>query len=74
MGQLVAEAVARAPELNRAGMREGLQLIKMVPAAEGYDGTMLGFGRFDRGALKGRYLVLRQWRDGRTVELEPLAS
>jgi len=73
MGQLVAEAIARAPELNRSGMREGLEHIKMVPAAEGYDGTTLGFGRWDRGALKGRYLVLRQWQDGETVELEPLA-
>ncbi len=72
MGQLVAEGVARAPELSRSGIREGLQEIKMVPAAEGYDGTTLGFGRWDRGALKGRYLVLRQWRDGETVELDPL--
>jgi hypothetical protein len=30
---------------------------------------VLGFGRWDRGALKGRYLVLRQWRDGDSVEL-----
>jgi hypothetical protein len=36
---------------------------------EGYDGTTLGFGRWDRGALKGRYLVLRRWVDRRSVEL-----
>ena|GEM_PF-562007 len=70
MGQLVAEAVARAPELNRSGILAGLEQIKRIPAAEGYDGTTLGFGRWDRGALKGRYLVLRQWRDGRSVELD----
>ena len=72
MGQLVAEAIARAPELNRSGIREGLEHTKMVPAAEGYDGTTLGFGRWDRGALKGRYLVLRRWQDGQTIELDPL--
>ncbi len=24
----------------------------------------------DRGALHGRYLVLRQWRDGKSVQVE----
>ena len=56
-------------ELNREGIKEGLEQIKVVPAAEGYDGTTLGFGRWERGALKGRYLVMRQWRDGVSVEL-----
>jgi len=27
----------------------------------------MGFGRCERGALKGRYLVVRSWRDGRSV-------
>jgi hypothetical protein len=27
----------------------------------------MGFGRCDRAALKGRYLVVRQWHDGRSV-------
>jgi branched-chain amino acid transport system substrate-binding protein len=71
MGQLVAEAVARAQELTRPGVKDGLERIKLVPAAEGHDGTALGFGRWDRGALKGRFLVLRRWRDGTSVELEP---
>ncbi|MDQ1361369.1 MAG: branched-chain amino acid transport system substrate-binding protein [Acidimicrobiaceae bacterium] len=69
MGQLVAEAIARAPELNRFGIRAGLEETKLIPAAEGHQGTTLGFGRWDRGALKGSYLVLRQWKDGQTVEL-----
>jgi len=69
MGQLVAEAIARSWELNREGFKEGLEQIKVVPAAEGYDGTTLGFGKWDRGALKGRYLVMRQWRDAVSVEL-----
>ncbi len=33
------------------------------------EGTLLGFGIQDRGALHGRYLVLRQWQGGRTLEV-----
>lgn len=69
MSQLLAEGLARATEHTRAGVREGLEQIKWVPAAEGYEGTMLSFGHYDRGALHGRYMVLRQWRDGVSVEL-----
>lgn len=28
----------------------------------------MGFGNWDRGALKGPYLVLREWRAGQSVE------
>jgi ABC-type branched-subunit amino acid transport system substrate-binding protein len=69
LGRLVAEALARAPEPGRRGVRRGLEAVKWLPAAEGREGTILGFGHCDRAALHGQYLVLRQWRDGRTVEL-----
>jgi branched-chain amino acid transport system substrate-binding protein len=69
MGQLVAEGIARAPELTRSGIKDGLEHIKLVRAAEGHEGTSLGFGKWERGALKGRYLVLRQWRDTVSIEL-----
>lgn len=69
LGRLVAEGIARAPELTREGMKHGLELVKWLPAAEGHEGTLLGFGVQDRGALHGRYLVVRQWREGETVEL-----
>jgi hypothetical protein len=69
LGQLVAEGLARAPELTRVGVRDGLELVKLVPAAEGRAGTTLSFGRCDRGALHGEYLVLRQWREGSSVEV-----
>jgi branched-chain amino acid transport system substrate-binding protein len=68
LGTLVAEALARTEELSRDGIRDALERIKMVPAAEGERGTYLGFGRWDRAALKGRFLVLRTWRDGRSVQ------
>lgn len=69
LGQLVAEGLARAPELTREGVRDGLEAIKWVPAVEGHEGTMLSFGTQDRGALHGRYLVLRRWESGTSVEV-----
>jgi len=30
----------------------------------------MGFGYYDHAALKGEYLVLREWRDGRTVQVD----
>ena len=68
MGRLLAEGIARAPELTRAGIRAGLERVKALPAATGRAGTLMGFGNWDRGALKGPYLVLREWRGGRSVE------
>lgn len=68
-GRLVAEGLARATELTREGVKTGLEQVKWLPAAEGMEGTTLGFGIQDRGALHGRYLVLRQWLGGRTVEV-----
>lgn len=69
LARLAIEGIARAQEYTRAGIRTGLEQIKWLPAAEGEDGTLLGFGIQDRGALHGRYLVPRQWLDGRTVEV-----
>ena len=30
----------------------------------------MGFGVWDHAALKGEYLVLREWRDGKTVQVD----
>ena len=70
LGRLVAEGLARAPERTREGVKEGLEQVKWLPAAEGHEGTLLGFGKQDRGALHGRYLVLRQWQGGKSVEVD----
>jgi ABC-type branched-subunit amino acid transport system substrate-binding protein len=69
LGRLIAEGLSRASERTREGVKAGLELVKYMPAAEGHEGTLLGFGKQDRGALHGRYLVLRQWRNGETVEV-----
>jgi branched-chain amino acid transport system substrate-binding protein len=70
MGRLLAEGVARASHLTRDGLREALENVKQLPAASGMDGTTMGFGAWDHGALKGRYLVLRSWRDGKSVQVK----
>jgi len=72
MGRLVGEALSRAAHLTRDGVRDGLERVKQLPAASGMDGTTMGFGNYDHGALKGRYLVLRRWHDGRTLQVEDL--
>ncbi len=69
LGRLVAESLARAPELTREGIKRGLEKVKWLPAAQGHEGTLLGFGKCDRGALHGRYLVLRQWRNQCSIEV-----
>ncbi|HUY21427.1 MAG TPA: ABC transporter substrate-binding protein [Acidimicrobiales bacterium] len=70
MGRLIGEAVARAAHLTRQGIKDGLERVKQLPASSGMDGTTMGFGHYDHAALKGRYLVLRRWSDGRTVQVE----
>ncbi len=67
MGHLLAEGIARAPELSRAGLRAGLERVKALPTATGRAATLMGFGNWDRGALKGPYLVLREWREGHSI-------
>ncbi len=69
MGRLLAEAIARAQHLTRAGIKDGLERVKQLTATSGVEGTTMGFGNYDHAALKGQYLVLREWRDGRTVQV-----
>lgn len=64
MGRLLAEAIARAHGVTRAAIAAGFDRVKAIPSATGRPDTLMGFGRCDRGALKGQYLVMRQWRDG----------
>lgn len=74
LGRLAAEGLARAPELTRKGVRDGLELVKWLPAAEGLESTQLSFGPYDHGALHGRYLVMRRWVDGESIEVATAAA
>jgi ABC-type branched-subunit amino acid transport system substrate-binding protein len=69
IGRLLGEAIARTDHLTRDGVKDGLERVKQLLAATGMDGTTMGFGHWDRAALKGRYLVLRSWQDGKTVQV-----
>jgi len=69
MGRLLGEAIAQAEHLTRAGVADGLRRVKQLPATSGYEGTLMGFGTMDHAALKGHFLVLREWRDGRSVQV-----
>ncbi|MEY2589157.1 MAG: branched-chain amino acid transport system substrate-binding protein [Acidimicrobiaceae bacterium] len=71
IGRLIGEGIARASHLTRAGLLEGLERVKRLPATSGRAGTTMGFGQWDHAALKGHYLVLRQWVDGHSVQYEP---
>jgi ABC-type branched-subunit amino acid transport system substrate-binding protein len=69
IGRLLVEALTRCEHLTRAGVAEALQRVKQLPATSGYEGTRMGFGTWDRAALKGRFLVLRTWQDGRSIQV-----
>jgi branched-chain amino acid transport system substrate-binding protein len=69
IGRLLVDGIARGGHLTRAGVRHGLEQVKRLPATSGYAGTTMGFGVWDHAALKGGYLVLREWRGGRSVQL-----
>jgi len=70
MGRLLGEAFERVAHLTPEGVRHALEEVKALPAASGRPGTVMGFGPWDHGALKGPFLVLRSWRNGKTVELD----
>jgi branched-chain amino acid transport system substrate-binding protein len=70
MGRLLGEAVAQSDHLTRAGIADGLRRVKQLPATSGYEGTLIGFGTWEHAALKGHYLVLREWRDGKSVQVQ----
>jgi ABC-type branched-subunit amino acid transport system substrate-binding protein len=69
IGRLLGEGIVLSDERTAVGARVGLERVKRLAAATGKAGTMMGFGDWDHAALKGEALVLRAWRDGRTVEV-----
>ena len=73
IGRLLGEALVRCEHLTRAGIADALQRVKQLPATSGHEGTVMGFGTWDRAALKGHFLVLREWRDGRSLQVQKRA-
>ena len=63
--RVVAEALGIAPSLTPAGVREGLEGVRMLPAASGGAGTTISFGHYSHKGWEGpRYLVMGKVRDG----------
>ena len=56
LGRLVAEGIAADRSCRPRGCGRS-RACEWLPAAQGHNGTLLGFGNHDRGALHGRYLV-----------------
>jgi hypothetical protein len=50
--------------VNPRGVKGGLEQVRMLPAAMGAPGTVIGFAPYDHRGYKGDYLVLRGYRDG----------
>jgi branched-chain amino acid transport system substrate-binding protein len=70
MGRLLVEGLAGAEILTRAAIKESLERIKRLPASLGEPGTTMGFGQWDRAALKGGFILLRRWEGGRSLMVE----
>lgn len=69
IGRLLGTALAHTEHLTRAGLAAALRDVKLLPATTGHAGTLMGFGHYDHAALKGHYLVLREWKDGTSIQV-----
>jgi ABC-type branched-subunit amino acid transport system substrate-binding protein len=70
MMTLVAEALRRAHELTRAGLKAGLEQVRNIPCATGGRNPAMGFAPWDHAAIKGPDLFMfRTVRKGKVVTL-----
>ena len=68
VGTVIAHALGNARPLTGRGVRDGLESVKLLPAASGAPGTRLRFGRFMRQGWVGNdYLVARRIPPGETA-------
>lgn len=74
LGRILVEALAGAELLTRPAIKASLERIKRLPASLGEPGTTIGFGEWDRAALKGGFVLLRRWTGGRSVAVSGLGS
>lgn len=69
---LMCEGLLRAPNLSRAGLKQGLENVKQVPAAMGGEAPVMGFCKWDRQAIKGPDILnYRRVRGGRIESFVP---
>lgn len=74
LGNAVAEALALAPRWDRDGVRRGLEKVRMLPAAVGRAGNVIGFAPGDRRGYKGEYVVVRQILNGQDTPSRPAVT
>jgi branched-chain amino acid transport system substrate-binding protein len=65
--RVLIEAIALAPLRDRAGIREGLERVKNLPATSGRDTTVMGFGPHMHRAYNGRDSQLLRRQAGPTI-------
>jgi branched-chain amino acid transport system substrate-binding protein len=71
MATLAVHGLRNATVHTTEGVREGLDLIHQEPSALGGPGTVMGFGPWERTALKGAdYLLLRRMDGQATIRYE----
>lgn len=69
---LMCEGLLRAPNLSRAGLKEGLENVKQIPAAMGGEAPVMSFCKWDRQAIKGPDILnYRRVRGGRVESFTP---
>ncbi len=64
-GQVIREAIFRAPMLTPEGLRQGLERIRWVPAVTGGPGTHIGCMNYEHNLFNGDYLVLGKMVNGK---------
>lgn len=64
-GQVIREAIMRAPSLTPEGLRQGIERIRWVPALTGGPGNFLCAYPGEHNLFNGEYLVLGRVRDGK---------
>ncbi len=69
IGRLLGTALGSCEHLTRAGIATALRNVKRLQATTGHDGTLMGFGNYDHAALKGDYLVVREWKNGSSKQV-----
>jgi ABC-type branched-subunit amino acid transport system substrate-binding protein len=71
MMTLMAEGLRLAPNLSRAALKAGLEQVRQLPCALGGMNPVMGFGPWDRAAIKGPDLLMyRTVRNGKLVTYE----
>lgn len=71
LGNVLAEALATVGTFTPEAVHDALERVRMLPAATGGPGNVIGFGPHDHRGYKGQYVVMREIKDGSNVPVFP---